>query len=80
MQFRRSDGNTSAEFGGGAGLVPVHPFRIAFGSASDPTGDEVSIICPGTNFSISPLAPFSQYRIETKIRAAHLGNYRTYNF
>jgi hypothetical protein len=80
MQFRRSDGNTSAEFGGGAGLVPVHPFRIDFGSASDPSGDLVSIICPGTNFSISPLAPFSQYRIETKIRAAHLGNYRSYNF
>jgi hypothetical protein len=81
LQLRRNDGNPSAEFGGGAGLFPVHPFEINFGAASNSTGDKaLSIVCPGTNFSVATPALFSRYRIETEIQAVHLANYRGYGF
>jgi hypothetical protein len=54
LQLRRNEGNPSAEFGGGAGLFPVHPFEINFGAATNPKGDKaLSIVCPGTNFSLA---------------------------
>jgi len=81
LQLRRNDGNPSAEFGGGAGLLPVHPFEINFGAATNSSGDKaLSIVCPGTNFSIATPALFSRYRIETGIQAVHLGSYRGYEF
>ena len=81
LQLGRNDGNPSAEFGGGAGLFPVHPFEINFGAATNPSGDKaISIICPGTSFSVSTPALFGRYRIETEIQAVHLGSYRAYDF
>ena len=81
VQLRRNDGNPSADFGGGAGLFPVHPFDINFGAATNPSGDKaVSIVCPGTNFTIATPAPFSRYRIETEIQAVHLVSYRASDF
>ncbi|MGA7556997.1 MAG: hypothetical protein WBW54_24885, partial [Candidatus Acidiferrales bacterium] len=81
LQLRRNDGNPTADFGGGAGLLPVRPFEINFGAATNPSGDKaLSIVCPGTKFSIATPAPFSQYRIETRIEAVRLGNYRGYDF
>ena len=81
LQLRRNDGNPSADFGGGAGLLPVRPFEINFGAATNPSGDQaVSIICPGTNFSLATPALFSRYRIETEIHAVHLASYRAYDY
>jgi hypothetical protein len=81
LQVRRNDGNPRAEFGGGAGLFPVHPFEINFGSATNPSGDKAaSIVCPGTNFRIATPAPLSRYRIKTEIQAIHLPSYRTFDF
>jgi hypothetical protein len=76
LQLRRNEGNPSAEFGGGAGLFPVHPFEINFGAATNPKGDKaISIVCPGTNFSLATPALFRRYRIETEIQAVRLGGY-----
>jgi hypothetical protein len=81
LQLRRNDGNSTAEFGGGAGLFPVHPFEINFGAATNPSGDKaISIVCPGTSFSIATPEPFSRYRIETDIQAVHLGSYRGFDY
>lgn len=81
LQLPRNDGNPSAEFGGGAGLFPVHPFEINFGAATNPSGDKaLSIVCPGTNFSVATPALFSRYSIQTEIQAVHLGSYRGYDF
>jgi hypothetical protein len=81
LQLRRNDGNPSADFGGGAGLFPVHPFEINFGAATNPEGDKaISIVCPGTNFSIATPALFRRYRIETEIQAVRLGSYRASDF
>jgi len=81
LQLRRNYGNSSADFGGGVGLFPVHPFEINFGAATNPKGDKaISIVCPGTNFSIATPALFSRYRIETEIQAIRLGSYRTYDY
>jgi len=81
LQLPRNDGNPSAEFGGGAGLFPVHPFEINFGAATNPKGDKaLSIVCPGTKFSIATPAPYSRYRIATEIQAVHLATYRNYDF
>ncbi|MGA7186903.1 MAG: hypothetical protein WBY66_00250 [Candidatus Acidiferrales bacterium] len=81
LQLRRNDGNPTADFGGGAGLLPVRPIEINLGAATNPSGDKaLSIVCPGTKFSIATPAPFSQYRIETRIEAVRLGNYRGYDF
>jgi hypothetical protein len=81
LQLRRYDGNASADFGGGAGLFPVQPFQIDFGAATNPGGDKaVSIVCPGTKFSIATPVPFSRYRIETEIQAVHLASYRAFDF
>jgi hypothetical protein len=81
LQLRRNDGYPTADFGGGAGLFPVRPFEINFGAATNPSGDKaLSIVCPGTKFSVATPAPFSRYRIETRIEAVHLGNYRGFDF
>jgi len=81
LQVRRSYGNPRTDFGGGAGLFPVQPFEIDFGAATDPSGNKAtSIVCPGTHFSIATPAPFSWYRIETKIQAVHLVSYRAFDF
>jgi hypothetical protein len=81
LQLRRNDGNATGDFGGGAGLFPVRPFEINFGAASDPKGEKaVSIVCPGTKFSIATPEIFRRYRIETEIHAIHLRSYRAYGF
>lgn len=81
LQLRRNDGNPTADFGGGAGLFPVRPFAIDFGAATNPSDDKaVSIVCPGTKFSIATPAPLSRYRIETEIQAVHLGSYRSFDY
>jgi hypothetical protein len=81
LQVRRNNGNASPDFGGGAGLVPVQPFEINFGAATNPSGDKaISIVCPGTKFSIATPVPFSRYRIETEIQAVHLASYRAFDF
>ena len=81
LQFRRNDGNATADFGGGAGLFPVQPFEIDFGAATNPSGNKsVSIVCPGTNFSIATPERFSRYRIKTEIQAVRLANYRASDY
>jgi hypothetical protein len=82
LQLRRNDGNSSADFGGGAGLFPVRPFEINFGAAGDPSGQKaaVSIVCPGTKFTVATPVPFSRYSIETEIQAVHLGSYRAFDY
>jgi hypothetical protein len=81
LQVRRSAGNATGDFEGGIGLFPVQPFEINFGAAINPSGDKaVSIVCPGTKFSIATPAPFSRYRIETEIQGVHLGSYRARDF
>ncbi len=80
LRLRRDDGHPSADFGGGAGLFPVRPFEINFGAATNPSGDTaLSIVCPGTKFSIATPAPFSRYRIEA-LQAVHLGNHRGFDY
>jgi len=81
MQLQRSYGNPVTQFGGGAGLFPVQPFLINFGTASSPDGKKSgSIVCPGTKFRVATPEPFRQYRIETKIQAVDLANYRPADF
>jgi hypothetical protein len=81
LQDRRNSGDSSADFGGGAGLFPVRPFDIDFGTATDPSGkNSVSIVCPGTNFSLATPALFSRYRLGTSIKGIHLADYRTYSY
>jgi hypothetical protein len=81
LQLPRSDGNPNADFVGGVGLFPVQPFEINFGAATNPSRDKaISIVCPGTNFSIVKPALFRRSRIETEIRAVLLGSYRAYAF
>ena len=80
LQLRRYDGNASADFGGGAGLFPVQLLQIDFGAGSNPSGEKtVSMVCPGTKFSLAALGPFSRYRIETVIQALQLANYRAFD-
>ncbi len=77
MQRQRSYGNPVTQFGGGVGLLPIQPFGISFGDASSPDGKKsASILCPGTKFRVATPEPFRRYRIETKIQAVHLANYR----
>jgi len=59
----------------------VRPFDIDFGAATDPSGkNPVSIVCPGTNFSLATPALFSRYRLGTSINGIHLTDYRTYSY
>jgi hypothetical protein len=81
LQLRRNAGDPKGDFGGVAGLFPVQPFEINFGVAINPAGDKaVSIVCPGTKFSIATPVLFSRYRIETEIQAVHLGSYRSFDY
>jgi hypothetical protein len=81
LQLRRNAGDPKGDFGGVAGLFPVQPFEINFGAAINPAGDKaVSIVCPGTKFSIATPVLFSRYRIETEIQAVHLGSYRSFDY
>jgi hypothetical protein len=81
LQIRRNDANPRLDFGGGAGLVPVMPFEVNFGGAAGPRGENsLSIMCPGTKFSVATPALLSRYRIETKIQAVHLASYLPFNF
>ncbi|MGA8406794.1 MAG: hypothetical protein WB680_06410 [Candidatus Acidiferrales bacterium] len=81
LQLPRNDGNPTADFEGGAGLFPVQPFEINFGAAISPSGDKaVSIVCPGTSFSIATPARFSRYRIAMEIQAVHLADFRASDF
>jgi hypothetical protein len=75
LQQRRNDGASDSE--GGFPLVPVDPFQISFGAATNPAGDKaVSIVCPGTKIELAIPALRSRYRIGTEIRGVRLGSYR----
>jgi hypothetical protein len=80
LQVRRYDAAVSAEFGGGAGVVPIHPFDINFGEATDPSGKKsVFIICPGTKFDLAKPVHVGQYRVESEVQAVRLPDYLSTN-
>jgi hypothetical protein len=81
LQERRNVGRSEADTAGGAGLFAVQPSDIDFGQAANPRGDKIiSIVCPGTNFSLATPAFFSRYRVGTSIQGIHLADYRTFSY
>jgi hypothetical protein len=81
LQESRNEGRAEADFGGGAGLVPVQPSDIDFGIAANLRGDKIaSIVCPGTIFTLATPAHFSRYRVQAAIQGIHLADYRTFNY